>query len=204
MGRTGQKLRANPPGSSLSPNTASPRSHPYALSLSTHNRVKTDAANASSATNQKLPGIGAGLASSELTSPSVSEATTPTINSSVNFEASISTNTNTSTGTTIDKPVNYMDDEWSPFNDPSIKQGMAQGLNQKPLQSLFDRSENMPTYTPMYTPIYPTGYASRQHIIDPNIYTRTTYEGYHFPREQITVRVLDVDSGEFLRQFPQR
>ncbi|KAJ1809082.1 hypothetical protein LPJ56_006025 [Coemansia sp. RSA 2599] len=97
-----------------------------------------------------------------------------------------------------------MDDDWSPFSDPAIRQSMVQGLNQKPQPSLFDRGDNMSTYTPMYTPIYPTGYTSQQHIVNPSLYTRTTYEGYHFPREQITVRILDVDSGEYLRQFPQR
>ncbi|KAJ1645463.1 hypothetical protein J3B02_002684 [Coemansia erecta] len=199
MGRTGQKLRANPPGSSLSQNIASSRSHPYALSLNPHSRAKADAANASTGSRQTPQGSGGlFLSSSALTSPSISETTTPTINSSADFGNSAST-------TVDNKPTNcIMDDDWSPFNDPNIKQSIAQSFSQKPQPSLFDRSESMSAYTPMYTPMYPTGYSSQQHIVNPNLYTRTTYEGYSFPQEQITVRILDIDSGEYLCQFPQR
>ncbi|KAJ2376413.1 hypothetical protein GGI05_007007, partial [Coemansia sp. RSA 2603] len=99
--------------------------------------------------------------------------------------------------------TSFLDDDWSPFSDPSIKKCMSSGFQQTPQDSLFQKSRDTSAYTPMYTPTYPPGYGTQGYIYSPGLYTRTTYEGYHFPREHITVNILDIDSGEYLKQFPQ-
>ncbi|KAJ2624270.1 hypothetical protein GGI26_001626 [Coemansia sp. RSA 1358] len=90
------------------------------------------------------------------------------------------------------------DDCWSPFDNPSVQQCLAARL--QPALSLLESRHQ----TPMYVPDQSSSFATRSRgPRDPSL-VATTYAGYAQPMERITLSILDIESGEFLRQFPFR
>ncbi|KAJ2819488.1 hypothetical protein FBU31_005514, partial [Coemansia sp. 'formosensis'] len=89
-------------------------------------------------------------------------------------------------------------DDWSPFSSLAVQQCLA-GSSSPPSSSLLGHMERTPMYSPGH---YSTYYAPVAHPNNPPV--ATTYAGYRYPFEHITVRVLDIDSGEFLSQFHHR
>ncbi|KAJ1844706.1 hypothetical protein LPJ70_002833, partial [Coemansia sp. RSA 2708] len=84
-----------------------------------------------------------------------------------------------------------VDEGWSPFDSPLVQQCLA--TRTQSLPSLLEHKER----TPMYRPYAAGSRPSR----NPAMFA-TTYAGHAYAGEQITVRVMDVESGEYLARFP--
>ncbi|KAJ2455696.1 hypothetical protein EV183_000543 [Coemansia sp. RSA 2336] len=81
-------------------------------------------------------------------------------------------------------------DSWSPFDAPLVQQCMAGNRTQS--LSLLENKQHTPMYVPSSTAISPR---------NPSLFT-TTYAGHSYANEEITVRIMDVESGEYLYRFP--
>ncbi|KAJ2629239.1 hypothetical protein H4R22_003439 [Coemansia sp. RSA 1290] len=81
-------------------------------------------------------------------------------------------------------------DNWSPFDTPLVQQCMAGNRTQS--LSLLENKQHTPMYVPENTTISPR---------NPSLFT-TTYAGHSYANEEITVRIMDVESGEYLYRFP--
>ncbi|KAJ1945950.1 hypothetical protein GGF37_001435 [Kickxella alabastrina] len=126
------------------------------------------------------------LPAESITPAPVPETTSQTLNSDINSESS-----------------HYMSDDWSPFNMPAVKQCVSSGIQQQQ-EPLLGQMASTPIYTPMYTPPYPMSCDPQDAFEGSELFTKKTYAGYRFPYEDVTVRIMDIDSGEFLKHFPHR
>ncbi|KAJ1895174.1 hypothetical protein LPJ66_004750 [Kickxella alabastrina] len=86
---------------------------------------------------------------------------------------------------------------------PSVKQCVSSGIQQQQ-EPLLGQMASTPMYTPMYTPPYSMSCDPQDTFEGSELFTKKTYAGYRFPHEDVTVRIMDIDSGEFLKQFAHR
>ncbi|KAJ1900026.1 hypothetical protein LPJ81_004025 [Coemansia sp. IMI 209127] len=98
----------------------------------------------------------------------------------------------------ISRCSNRMDDNWSPFDAPAVRQCL--GTQPQTSPSLLERRENTPAYMPGQHD------TSRQQMSgqrDPALFYRR-YAGYMYAPESITLSIVDSETGEYLCQFPSR
>ncbi|KAJ2844750.1 hypothetical protein IWW36_005059 [Coemansia brasiliensis] len=92
-----------------------------------------------------------------------------------------------------DASIKSSDDSWSPFDSPLVQQCMSSNRAQS-LTSLLENKEHTPMYVPENISISSSSRA-------PSLFT-TTYAGHAYASEEITVRIMDIESGEYLHRFP--
>ncbi|KAJ2051691.1 hypothetical protein GGI08_005201 [Coemansia sp. S2] len=181
MGSSGHALRNSAASSSSRQQRSSARSHPYsAVSKSQPQHT------------HRASRINETALSSLATAVVVRPTTTPAMLSTViNSELGVSPIADSTIGS-------ILSDDWSPFSSLPVQQYISSGSS-VPSSSLLGHMERTPMYSPRHHPTY---YAPVARPNNPPVLT--TYAGYKYPFEHITVRVLDIDSGEFLSQFHQR
>ncbi|PIA16540.1 hypothetical protein COEREDRAFT_15340 [Coemansia reversa NRRL 1564] len=89
-----------------------------------------------------------------------------------------------------------LDNSWSPFDTPAVRECLASSSITLP--SLLERVEQSPLYCPSQNS---STFEASSIVRDPNQFA-TTYSGHLYPSEQITVQIVDLESGEYLRRFP--
>ncbi|KAJ2174467.1 hypothetical protein GGH18_003808, partial [Coemansia sp. RSA 530] len=96
--------------------------------------------------------------------------------------------------TTLASSSAYMDDNWSPFDSPLVQECIASRTQSLP--SLLEHKNHTPLYTPS-----PNTRVAGSVIRNPSMFA-TTYAGHVFANEQINMRIVDLESGEYLQRFP--
>ncbi|KAJ2870892.1 hypothetical protein GGH93_005233 [Coemansia aciculifera] len=181
MGSSGHALRNSAASSSTRQQRSSARSHPY----SAVNKSRPQHTHIASRINETAL---LSLATTAVVRPTTATAT---LSTAINSELGVSPIADSTVGS-------ILADDWSPFSSLAVQQCMSSGPS-APSSSLLGHMERTPMYSPEQRPTY---YAPVARPNNPPVLT--TYAGYKYPFERITVRVLDIDSGEFLSQFHHR
>ncbi|KAJ1732396.1 hypothetical protein LPJ61_002066 [Coemansia biformis] len=91
--------------------------------------------------------------------------------------------------------VARLDADWSPFEIPAVVECLSRPIATPP--SLLERRE----HTPLYSPSRHAGANALQQAQSP-ARVLSTFVGWSRPYEQISICIVDPESGEHLRRFP--